>query len=73
MIAADKIKTFILDLAKERGDKLFTTEEVARRLDPEQWEQLMEPVNLVAEVLVMQSILEKRGSNLKLASSQRAV
>ncbi len=73
MIAADKIKTFILDLAKERGDKLFTTEEVARRLDPEQWEQLMEPVNLVAEVLVMQSILEKRGSNFKLASSQRTV
>ena len=73
MIAADKIKTFILDMAKERGDKFFTTEEVARRLDPEQWEQLMEPVNLVAEVMVMQSILEKRGSNLKLASNQRAI
>jgi hypothetical protein len=71
MIAADRIKAYILDLAKSRGDKFFTTEEVARNLDPEQWELIMEPVNLVAEVLVMQGLLEKRGANLKLASSQR--
>ncbi len=71
MIAADKIKVFMLEMAKERADNFFTTEEVARRLDPEQWELLMEPVNLVAEVLVMQGILEKRGVNLKLASNQR--
>lgn len=71
MIAADKIKEFIMDMAKSRADKFFTTEEVARKLDPEQWEQLMEPVNLVAEVLVMQGILEKRGQNFKLAGTQR--
>ncbi len=71
MIAADKIKAFILNMARSRGDNFFTAEEVARQLDPEQWEQLMEPVNLVAEVLVMQGVLEKRGLNLKLASNQR--
>lgn len=70
MIAADKIKAFILDMARSRGDQFFTPEEVARKLDPEQWEQLMESVNLVAEVMVMQGLLEKRGINLKLASSQ---
>jgi hypothetical protein len=70
MIAADKIKAFILDMAKSRKDQFFTPEEVARKLDPVQWEQLMESVNLVAEVMVMQGLLEKRGINLKLSSSQ---
>ena len=62
MIDAEKIKNAILELGRKKGQGVpFALEDVARELDFANWEELMEPVTLVAEVLVMQGILEKKG------------
>ena len=67
MIAADHIRRAILIMAKKKGPgNPFPLSEVARELDFANWEEVMEPVELVAEVLVMQGYLEKKGEDVAL-------
>ncbi len=67
MIAADQIRKAILATAKKKGaGNPFPLSQVARELDFANWEEVMEPVELVAEVLVMQGYLEKKGDQVVL-------
>ncbi len=67
MIAADEIKTAILEMGKKKGlNTPFPLSDVAKELDPENWEELMEPVNLVSEVLIMQGYISKDGDLIAL-------
>jgi len=61
MIAADQIRSAILALAKKKGPgNPFSLSQVARELDLANWEELMESVELVGEVLVLQGYLERK-------------
>ncbi|MEJ2003560.1 MAG: DUF3253 domain-containing protein [Cyclobacteriaceae bacterium] len=67
MIAADQIRMAILSVARKKGaGNPFPLSQVARELDLANWEELMEPVELVAEVLVLQGYLERKGDNVVL-------
>jgi hypothetical protein len=67
MIAADQIKSAILEMGKRRGLNMpFLLSDVARELDPVNWDELMEPVNLVAEVLIMQGYISRDGEFVSL-------
>ena len=70
MIDAEQIRKAILDMAKIKGPYTpFALSEVAKELDLENWEEVMEPVNLVAEVLILQGYLLKEGEYVILSAS----
>jgi hypothetical protein len=53
MISAEEIRNAILRLANERGEhQSFFASEVARRLDPTNWKDVIEQVRFVASVLI---------------------
>lgn len=53
MVVAEDIRRTILKLADERGPmKTFAPAEVARRMDHENWQIIIDQVRLVALVLV---------------------
>ena len=54
-------------MGKRKGlNTPFPLSDVARELDAENWEELMEPVNLVAEVLIMQGYISREGEFIAL-------
>ncbi|WP_225699320.1 hypothetical protein [Fulvivirga sedimenti] len=54
-------------MGKRKGlNSPFPLSDVAKELDPVNWEELMEPVNLVAEVLIMQGYIKKEGDFIAL-------
>jgi hypothetical protein len=54
MVFANDIRRVILELADQRGSDMFSSAEVARLIDSENWVKQVEQVELVAEALVRQ-------------------
>lgn len=53
MVFADEIRKTILKFAEQRGPaRAFYASDVARSVDPENWQDLVEQVRFVAGVLV---------------------
>jgi hypothetical protein len=63
MVFAEDIRKTILKLAEERGPgKSFRPADVARRMDRENWQLLMDQVWFVASVLVQEGKIKKNQS-----------
>jgi hypothetical protein len=72
MIAADQIRATIFMVGRRHGQyNPFPLSDVAKELDLLNWEELMESVNLVAEVLILQGHLEKKGDQVMLVVGEK--
>lgn len=66
MVFADEIRKTILQLAEQRKSETFSAAEVARLVDPENWQNLMDQVRFVATVLIQEGkITAIQADNLK--------
>lgn len=67
MVFANDIRKAILNLALKRGPgNLFYPVEIAKRVDPENWQSLIDQVHLVADSLISEG-------QIKISKTGRAV
>lgn len=59
MVFANDIRLAILRVAENRGKHSFTTDDVARELDANNWKGLEDQVRFVADVLVREGKLTR--------------
>lgn len=70
MISAEEIRNAILRMANERGeDQSFFASEVARRLDPANWRDVLGQVRFVASVLIKEGKIVACRSGEKIDSA----
>lgn len=74
MVLASEIRETILKLAEERGpEKCFRPSDVAKRMDQENWQRLVDPVWFVADVLVKEGKIaaNQEGGCVQFVKSQK--
>ncbi len=64
MVDAEIIRYTIEQIGKSKMGESFELSEVAKEISFANWEELMEPVQLVADVMVQQGKLELNGSEI---------
>ncbi len=64
MVDAEIIRYTIEQIGKSKMGESFELSEVAKEISFANWEELMEPVQLVADVMVQQGKLELKGSEI---------
>lgn len=71
MVDADQIKQSIEKLGSRNTGKSFTLSDVAKDLDFANWEEIMERIRLVAEVMESQGLVSLEGEKITYIGSSR--
>jgi hypothetical protein len=67
MVDADEIKRTIIELGKMSHGKPFDLSDVAKQLDLANWEEIMERIRLVAEVMAGQGLIQLKNDQVTYA------
>lgn len=63
MIVAEDIRNAVFTLGEERKGAAFGIDDVARRLSPSHWQDLIDQVRLVVDALIREGKLRRGSSN----------
>ncbi len=71
MVDADQIKRAIEKIGRKNTGSPFELSEVAKELDLANWEEIMERIRLVAEVMVSQGLMRMEDDQITYVGSSK--